>query len=191
VPHLEVGLVLVDGQAAEISVRLCEGNQVDLYPQEQETLPEQGRRFVLDNHLGRLAASLRMLGFDSLYRNDYQDAELADISAAERRILLTRDRQLLMRKVIPRGYCVRQLDPGQQIREVMQRFDLCSQVHPFRRCLRCNGLLQPVSKDAVLDRLEPLTRLYFDEFSRCPDCSQIYWKGSHFEHMQRLIAELC
>ena len=151
---------------------------------------EEEARFILDNHLGKLAASLRMLGFDTLYRNDYQDDELAATAAAEQRILLTRDRRLLMRKVIPRGYCVRPDDPQQQIRAVLHRYNLYRQVRPFQRCLRCNHPLQPVAKAEVFERLEPLTKLYFDEFSICPSCNQVYWEGSHYDTHAALIADL-
>lgn len=190
VPHLEVGRVLVNGLPVDGAARLFEGCEVIVYPLEQESLAEGAARFVLDNHLGRLAGSLRMLGFDTLYRNDYQDDELAATAAAEQRILLTRDRRLLMRKAIPRGYCVREDDPRQQIRAVLRRYDLYRQVRPFQRCLRCNHPLEPVSKADVLERLEPLTKLYFDEFHRCPACDQVYWKGSHYEKMQELVARL-
>ena len=190
VPHLEVGQVLVNGQVVNVSTHLPDGSEVIVSPLKGESVPEGAAIFILDNHLGRLAAMLRMLGFDSLYRNDYQDDELAATAAAEQRILLTRDRRLLMRKIIPRGYCVRQDDPHEQIRAVLRRYDLYQLVRPFQRCLRCNTPLQPVTKAEVLDRLEPLTRLYFDEFQLCPACNQVYWKGSHYERMQELIAEL-
>ena len=144
-------------------------------------------RFVVDNHLGRMAYYLRMLGFDTLYRNDYQDDELAQTAEQEGRILLTRDRRLFMRNQVQRGYWVRSLSPRQQILEVVQRYNLKAQITPFRRCIRCNGILQLVSKEAVLDRLEPLTRLYFDDFRICPDCQQVYWKGSHYERMRQFI----
>lgn len=187
VPHVEIGEVWVDGLPVDSAARLPEGCQVDIYPLEQESLADEQARFILDNHLGKLAAALRMLGFDTLYRNDYQDEKLAAMAAIEQRILLTRDRRLLMRKAISRGYCVRQDDPQQQLRAVLQRYNLYCQVHPFRRCLRCNHLLQPVAKAQVIERLEPLTKLYFDEFSLCPGCNQVYWKGSHYEHMQEVI----
>ena len=141
-------------------------------------------RFVLDNHLGRLAAYLRMLGFDSLYRNNYNDEELVETSQREERILLSRDRRLLMRKAVSHGYCLRSLDSLEQLTEVIQRFDLTSRIMPFHRCLRCNHPLEPVAKEAVLDRLELLTKLYFNEFQICPACKQIYWMGSHYEKMQ-------
>jgi len=128
-----------------------------------------------------------MLGFDCLYRNDYDDAELAELVQREKRILLSRDRRLLMRKVVQYGYCLRSLEPPEQLTEVVRRFDLADKIRPFHRCLRCNGALQPVSKETVLDRLEPLTKIHYDEFSLCPACDQVYWKGSHVERMEKLI----
>jgi uncharacterized protein with PIN domain len=146
--------------------------------------------FVLDCHLGRLTAHLRMLGLDCLYRSDFEDAQLADISVKEDRILLTRDRRLLMQKTITRGYLVRSLDSGEQLRETVKRYQLTEWIKPFRRCLRCNHPLETVSKQEIEDRLEPLTKLYFDDFQICPDCNQIYWKGSHYERMQKLIEQI-
>src|SRR4030042_5318695 len=172
VPHTEFGQVLVNGQPADSSDQLREGDQVSIYPADYPLDDEP--HFILDNHLGQLATYLRMLGFDCLYRNDYQDDELAQVSSKEGRVLLTRDRRLLMRKVITRGYCPHQTDPRQQAVEVLQRFGLFGQVKPFQRCLRCNSPLQLVSKQDIIERLEPLTKLYFEEFRICPSCKQIY-----------------
>lgn len=188
VPHVEVGLVWVNAKAAGWGYRVQAGDRVEVRP----ALPgcPVEARFLLDNHLGRLAVYLRLLGFDCLYRSDYQDPQLAEISAAEKRILLTRDRRLLMRKVVQYGYCPRALEPELQLKEVVHRFDLASSILPFQRCLRCNGKLKPVSKADVLERLEPLTQKYYDEFSICPDCDQVYWKGSHYERMLGLIERI-
>jgi uncharacterized protein with PIN domain len=188
VPHPEIGHVQVNGQAGTLSTITQDGDRVELHPLPDGCTVEP--RFVLDNHLGRLAAYLRMLGFDCLYQNYFDDPEMAEIAQQEERILLTRDRRLLMRKAVTHGYCVRSLDSLEQLSEVMQRFDLKGQIRPFHRCLRCNHPLQIVAKEAVLDRLEPLTRLYFDEFQICPACKQIYWKGSHFERMQSLVEQV-
>lgn len=144
-------------------------------------------RFVLDAHLGRLAAYLRMLGVDCLYRNDFTDPELVHISVDESRILLTRDRRLLMHKAIRQGCLVRSLDPTEQFSQIIQRYALKSRDRLFNRCLLCNHELRAVSKTEVVDRLEPLTRMYFDEFHICPQCRQIYWKGSHYSRMLQLI----
>ncbi len=187
VPHPEIGQVQVNGQERSLDTITEDGDRVELHPVPNGLHGEP--RFLLDLHLGRLAAYLRMLGFDCLYRNDYEDEELAALAQAEDRILLSRDRRLLMRKVISRGYCLRSLDPTGQLTEVIARFDLADRIVPFHRCLRCNHLLEPVAKEEIIDRLEPLTRLYFNEFQICPACKQIYWKGSHYERMARLIEE--
>jgi hypothetical protein len=115
---------------------------------------------------------------------------MADITYREGRILLTRDRRLLMRKVILHGYCLRSLDSLEQVTEVIQRFELRDKIQPFHRCLRCNHPLEIVDKEVILDRLEQLTKQYFDEFHICPACGQIYWKGSHYERMQSLIEQI-
>ena len=188
VPHTEFGRVLVNGQPADSSDQLREGDQVSIYPADIPLDDEP--HFILDNHLGQLATYLRMLGFDCLYRNDYQDDELAQVSSKEGRVLLTRDRRLLMRKVITRGYCPHQTDPRQQAVEVLQRFGLFGQVRPFQRCLRCNSPLQLVSKQDIIERLQPLTKIYFEEFHFCSSCNQIYWKGSHYGHMLEMISEM-
>lgn len=205
VPHTEVHTILVNGQPAGLAYHVQTGDRVWVYPVPSTHAPgvngpdsdgddapnalEISPRFILDNHLGRLAAYLRMLGFDSLYRNDYQDEELARVASQEERILLTRDRRLLMRSKVDYGYCVQSLDPHTQIVEIIRRYHLADRLQPFRRCLRCNHPLEPVDKETILDRLEPLTRQYYHEFAICPACQQIYWKGSHYLHMQTLIAE--
>jgi uncharacterized protein with PIN domain len=188
VPHPEIGPVQVNGQEAKLSTITQDGDRVEVYPVPNGCPIEP--RFVLDNHLGRLTAYLRMLGFDCLYRNNYDDEELAEISRSEERILLSRDRRLLMRKSVTYGYCLRSLDSLEQLTEVIRRFDLASRTDPFHRCLRCNHLMEPVAKEAIIDRLEPLTKLYFDEFQICPACKQIYWKGSHYEKMQKLVEKI-
>jgi uncharacterized protein len=190
VPHTEVGEVWVNGGSASLETNLRGGERVEVRSPrggEGARAPGAEPRFIADNHVGRLAVYLRMLGCDTLYRNDYQDPELAQTASDEQRILLTRDRRLLMRKAVKYGYCLRSTDPREQLKEVARRFGLARQEQTFRRCLRCNALLQPVAKEAVWERLEPLTQQYFDEFSLCPGCGQVYWKGSHYEHMQELI----
>ncbi len=191
IPHTEVGQVMVNGQASGLGSFTQDGDRVVILPNAPgQGLPAAGPKFVLDNHLGRLSAYLRMLGFDCIYRNDLQDEELAQIASAEERILLSRDRRLLMRRTVHYGYCLRSLNSRRQVIEVLHRYHLGQQIAPFRRCLRCNALLEPVNKETVLDRLEPLTRMYYEEFHRCPNCGQVYWKGSHYEHMLALIEEI-
>lgn len=188
VPHPEIGPVQINGREGALSAITQNGDRVEIYPLPDGSPIEP--LFLLDNHLGRLAAYLRMLGFDCLYQTDYEDAELADILQREERILLSRDRRLLMRKAVIHGYCLRSLDSREQLAEVIQRFDLRKSLTPFHRCVRCNHLLQAISKETILERLEPLTKQYFHEFHICPACRQIYWKGSHYERMYRWFQQL-
>ncbi|MGD9092305.1 MAG: Mut7-C RNAse domain-containing protein [Anaerolineales bacterium] len=193
VPHVEVNRILVNEEEVDFGYLVQDGDEVEVYPIPQNAIRLQvadDHRFVLDNHLGRLAVYLRMLGFDAQYRNDYQDEELAQISSEERRVLLTRDVRLLMRNQVSHGYWVRSKIPRQQLLEIVNRFNLVEKVTPFRRCMRCNGVLKPVSKEVVLDRLEPLTKKYYDDFRICPDCEQIYWRGSHYERMQTFLQQV-
>ena len=200
VPHTEVGLIRVNHKSVDFSYLLKSGDQIMVYPAsaELDRLRETARstpsqtvpRFLLDNHLGKLAIYLRILGFDVLYRNDYQDDDLVSVLNLEKCILLTRDRHLLMRKVVIFGYCVRNLDPELQLIEVAHRFNLSGKITPFHRCLRCNSPLQSIEKEAILDRLQPLTIRYYNEFHICPSCDRIYWKGSHYERMHKLISQV-
>lgn len=200
VPHTEVDLILVDGVSVGFDYLVQPGDRISVYPVFESfdiaplarlrPAPLREPRFVLDTHLGKLAAYLRLLGFDTLYRNDYDDATLARISASERRILLTQDRGLLKRSIVTHGYYVRAAAPTDQVVEVVRRFDLARLVEPFGRCLRCNGRLHPVPKAAVLDRLPPRTRQEHHRFWQCEGCGRVYWKGSHYDRLRRLIATL-
>jgi uncharacterized protein len=193
VPHTEIGRVLVNGKSVDLSFLLKDGDYVDIYPPSHENIRRRINsdvHFVADNHLGQLAVYLRMLGFDTLYRNDYEDDELAHISSQENRTLLTRDRHLLMRNLVQQGYWVRHKIPRQQLVEVLRRFDLCHQIISFKRCMRCNGLLQPVGKEEILHRLLPLTKKYYEEFHICPDCQRVYWQGSHYTRMMEFIVQV-
>lgn len=199
VPHTEVDLVLVNGESVEFSHIVRDGDRISVYPVFEaidispllrvRPRPLRVTRFVLDTHLGRLAAYLRMLGFDTLYRNDYGDRELAEISHEQGRILLTRDVGLLKRGAITHGYYMRETDSHRQLREVVRRFDLAGTITPFERCMRCNGRLEPVAKEEIAGRIPPQTREHYHEFQICRSCGRVYWKGAHHRRMQKLIAE--
>lgn len=200
IPHTEVGLLTVNEQFVDFNYLVQSGDVIFVHPASPQFdslsgLFRNGKlliepRFILDNHLGKLAAYLRMFGFDAAYHNDYQDDELEQDTVDHNRILLSRDRQLLMRKIIRYGYLIRSLEPEIQVHEIFRRFDLTGQIIPFHRCLRCNSSLKPIKKEAILHRLQPLTKKYFQEFQICLDCQQVYWKGSHYEHMERLVTRL-
>jgi hypothetical protein len=197
VPHPEVDLVVVNGRPVDLSYVVLPGDRVSVFPAfaaldlpaDARLLPAAPRehRFVADAHLGRLAAYLRLLGFDTLYRNDYGAAELASVSANEDRTLLTRDLGLLKHALVQRGAFLRHTEPGRQLSEVVARFRLREHARPFTRCLRCNTPLRRVDKDRVSSMVPPRARERYEEYALCVTCGRVYWKGTHYERMRRLV----
>ncbi len=191
VPHVEVREILVQNEKVDFGYRLQPDDSVQVYPHDgHEEELQQGiaePRFVLDVHLGTLAHSLRMLGFDTLYETHLHDKEIAALAQTEQRIVLTRDVNLLKNKAIPVGYWLRSQHTEEQLAEVLQRFGLVGKIKPFTRCMVCNGTIEAVAKEAVLDQLPPKTQLYFDEFYQCTSCRRVYWKGSHYQRMEELV----
>lgn len=200
VPHTEVDLILVDGNPVDLAHRPSVGDRVAMYPMFEaldigdtarlRPVPLREPRFVVDVNLGRLARWLRILGFDVWWSTSADDQTLADISRNEHRILLTRDRGLLKRRAITHGLFVHAQHAEQQTLEVIRRLDLRRRLAPLTRCVRCNGELATVSKDEVFEDLEPLTRRYYDQFSRCAKCGRVYWPGSHYARLVRLVERL-
>lgn len=147
-------------------------------------------RFVADANVGRLAKLLRMVGLDVAYKPTFHDKDIADIAHKEKRIVLTKDIRLLMRKKILYGYAVKAVMPKDQLIEIVNIFALRNSLKFFSRCMLCNALLTPVEKDVILHRLEPLTKKFYDKFFICPHCNKIYWAGSHRSHMEGLLNSL-
>lgn len=197
VPHTEVDLILVNGVSVGLAERLTNGDRVSVYPMFEalditsttrvRPVPLRVTRFAVDIHLGKLAGYLRLCGFDTIYRSDWQDHEIAEVATSEQRVLLTRDRGLLKHSVVTHGYLVRSQAPRVQLREVLGRFDLWGGVAPFSRCSLCNGAVTPVAKEAVADVLPPRTAENFHEFWRCRDCGQVYWQGAHYRSLLGLF----
>jgi uncharacterized protein with PIN domain len=199
IPHSEVDLIVINGKPVDFTFVVEGAAEADIYPVDYKRVtlfPDnrlqaaQWQRFVADCHLGKLSRNLRLLGIDVAYNRAAEDRQLLKISTTDDRALLTRDRKLLMHAVVRHGYYVRSQDPVEQTVEVLQRFDLFALVTPFTRCLRCNASLAPIEKAKVFDQLEPLTRIYYEEFRRCAGCGQIYWRGSHFGKLEARIAKL-
>ncbi|MGA2111421.1 MAG: Mut7-C RNAse domain-containing protein [Anaerolineales bacterium] len=197
VPHTEVDLILANGESVPFSYLAQEGDRISVYPvfesmdigavSRLRPSPLRQIRFVLDGHLGRLAAYLRLLGFDSLWNSQLADQELARTSQQDQRILLTRDRGLLKRKAVTHGYFVRSTLPADQLLEVVDRFDLRSRAQPFTRCASCNGLLEPVPAAQVQHQLEPGTATHYHQFWSCTSCRKVYWQGSHYRRIRQLL----
>jgi uncharacterized protein with PIN domain len=196
VPHTEVDLILVDGDPVNFGRVIGSESKVDVFPIEHNPVtffPENRlqvlniRNFVADGHLGKLVRDLRLLGIDVLYDRDPEDRQLVELAVAQDRALLTRDRRLLMHSAVRHGYYPRSQNSLEQSVEVLRRFDLAQVLAPFTRCLLCNAMLEPADKAKITGQLEPLTKIYYDQFRRCSSCRQVYWSGSHFEKLQKRI----
>jgi len=200
VPHTEVDLILVNGASVPFTYHIGDNDTISVYPVFESLdisgvthlreKPLREPKFILDVHLGKCAKYLRLLGFDSLYENTYDDPEIAAIAQAQKRAVLTRDVALLKRSAVARGYWIRSRIPSEQVTEVIHRFDLHSNIRPFSRCMACNGTVNAVTKDAVRDVLEPKTIQYYDEFYRCSSCGKVYWKGSHYLKMKKFVDDV-
>jgi len=200
IPFSEIDLILVNSQTVSLGYQLQENDYVSVYPtfetldisslKDAHKSPLRITRFILDAHLGKLAKYLRMLGFDTLFRNDFEDSEIIDISVEEKRIILTRDKHLLNSKKISHGYYVRSTEKHEQLKEVVQKFDLYSQFKSFSRCMTCNTELVSKKNSEISDEVPADVAQYFEEFYYCPSCNKVYWKGSHFKKMESLIRQL-
>lgn len=197
VPHTEVELILVNGESVGFDRQLEDGDRVAVYPRFEamdvrpllkvREYPLRNPRFVADAHLGGLAHMLRMLGFDTLYDNHFHDDDMVAIVEKEGRILLSRDRELLKRRSVTHGCYLHAQKPEQQLREIVERLDLARSARPFTLCLHCNAPLRSVEKASVLDRLPPRVRAHYERFSVCDGCGRVYWEGSHWHNMRRLL----
>ena len=188
VPHTEVGTVTVNGTAATLQRTVREGDFVEVaapQPGSAQVQAEMGTVpiFVADAHLGGLARFLRMLGFDTLHRNAFSDEEIRRLAESEKRIVLTRDRELLKCREITHGAYVRALKPEAQLREVAERFRLAARARPFTLCLNCNLPLAPADANEVAARVPEAVRRLHQRFVRCPGCEGVFWPGTHYERM--------
>jgi uncharacterized protein with PIN domain len=193
VPHTEVEVILVNGRSVGLEEPVQDGDRVSVYPMFESLdvtpllqirqQPLRKPRFIADAHLGKLAHYLRLLGFDTLFFNDAGDARLATLAATDDRVLLTRDKALLMHRAVQRGCYIRFLDPRDQLLQVLRRLDLTRSVRPFTRCMECNGLLQGMEKHQIENDLPIGVARHYNAFWRCADCGRIYWQGHHYRAM--------
>jgi len=200
VPHTEVELILVNGESADFTRLLQDGDRVAVYPKFEtfdiapllrvRAAPLRVTRFIADAHLGGLARLLRMAGFDTLYDNNAADSEIAVLSEQQERIVLTRDRDLLMRRSITHGCYVRTLKASQQLREIIDRLELADSMRPFTLCMHCNAPLHGIDKALIEEQLPPRVRARYQRFSTCDVCRRIFWEGSHWQSMCAVLRQL-
>ncbi len=200
VPHSEVDLILVNGNSVDFSYKMKGNEHVSVYPV-FETLditpvlrlrakPLRETKFIVDVNLGKLAPKLRLLGFDTLFRNDFDDDEIIEAAAKEKRIILTRDKGILCQNKVTHGYWLRNDDPSKQLKEVVLRLQLKNKFNSFSRCAVCNGRLKEADKSNIASRVFEDTLQYYQEFWECTNCGKIYWKGSHYQRIKNLIDKL-
>ena len=197
VPHTEVDLILVNGQSVDFGHKVNDGDKTSIYPMFEsidvspvthlQDRPLRNLKYFVDAPLGKLARLMRLIGLDVHYDRKITGLEFLETALKKKRILLTRNRQLLMPNKVTHGYCIHSNDPYQQIKEVVRRFDLTQQLRPFTRCSICNNKLKKVAKKEIINLLEPLTKKYYDNFKHCPGCGKIYWRGSHFNALQKFV----
>ncbi|MFC2134202.1 Mut7-C RNAse domain-containing protein [Bacteroidota bacterium] len=197
VPHTEVDLILINGKSVNFECIVTDGDDISVYPvfesfdiagvQHLRPEPLRNLKFVLDVHLGKLAKYMRMLGLDTAYENNYRDEEIVKISLDEKRAILTKDLGILKRKEVTHGYWIRNINVEKQVAEVIDRFDLRNELNQLTRCLKCNGMLEEIEKEKIVDKIPPKVKKYQDEYFICRDCGKVYWPGSHYERMTEFI----
>ncbi len=190
VPHVEVDRIEIDGAAADWSRVVDDGARVEAHPRYPLEAAPAEPRFLLDAHLGKLTAYLRLVGIDSAHDPEVDDPELVEWSLDEDRGLLTRDRGLLMHGSLRYGSYVREIDPVSQAVEVVRRFALRSVAAPFTRCMACNGVLGSAGPNDVAGRVPTGVAARHSEFRCCPDCERVYWEGSHHRRLRTLVREI-
>ncbi len=201
VPHTEVEVILLEGESVDLETAVGDGQRLAIYPVFEafdarpllhlRPRPLRTPRFLADAHLGALARGLRLLGFDTLWLNDLGDASLVVLARREGRILLTRDRRLLMRREVTHGCFIRPVTSREQLAFLVDRLQLCPEIAPFNRCSLCNGLLEERLPAQVQSQVPSRVQASQEVFWRCQGCERLYWQGSHWQAMGRQIQALC
>lgn len=191
IPHTEIGCLLKNNKELNFEYIPVKGDFIKVRgvtPPLNVKLKTKLRpvnfdqlKFIADVNIGKAAVLLRALGFDTLWEDRLDDGYIAILAESEKRIVLTRDIDLLKRKSIVYGMFVDSMEPFEQTKLIVERFGLNPPYDLFSRCTRCNSILQSVSKEDIIDRLLPKTKIYYNSFFICPGCEKIYWAGSHRE----------
>jgi uncharacterized protein with PIN domain len=144
--------------------------------------------FIVDTNAGKLARWLRILGYDTLFINEIDDDELIAIGLKEKRVLLTRDTQIMLRRVVTTGrlkaILIQSDDVKEQLRQVVRMMRL-DQKRKFSRCVECNEPLVPKRKDEVQQLVPPYVFKTQSNYYQCPNCQRVYWRATHWQRMNR------
>lgn len=151
-------------------------------------------KFIVDHNVGKLARWLRLMGYDTRFFDGDDDADLVAIARDEGRVILSRDTQIMERRLITSGrvkaVLIKSDQPERQIQQVMDALGLDSHFRPFTICLECNQPLVERSKEEVKDLVPPYVFKTQSQFMQCPNCQRIYWRGTHWRAMTRNLERL-
>jgi len=151
-------------------------------------------KFIVDNNTGKPVKWLRMMGYDTLFFNDSDDSHMVATALKEGRVILTRDTQIMKRRVITSGQLkavfIKSDKPEQQMQQVIDTLDLDCQFRPFTLCLECNQPLQERSKQEIKDLVPPYVFQTQNQYMECPACHRIYWRGTHWQAMTEKLEQL-
>lgn len=200
VPHTEVDLILVDGKSVGFNYIPQDNDRVSVYPVFEllnitgvthlRKIPLRRSKFIADINLGDIVKYMRALGFDLYYDSSLSNRDIIEISKKENRIILTKNRKLLKFKDVSHGLFIRPGTTKEQIRRIINYLDIKDDIRPFSRCLQCNTLLRVVQKEKISNRIPPMTKASCDEYTHCPSCDKIYWKGTHFINMMGVLKQI-
>lgn len=148
-------------------------------------------KFIVDHNVGKLARWLRIMGYDTLFFNGSNDSSMVSTALNEERVILTRDTQIMKRRVVTSGRLsaifIRSDEPEQQMCQVIEDLNLDCQFRPFAVCLECNQPLLERSKQQVEERVPPYVFQTQSQYMECPVCHRIYWRGTHWQAMTRKL----
>jgi hypothetical protein len=200
VPHTEIDLILVNGNSVDFNYILQDEDRVSVYPVFESLnitdvtllrkIPLRRNKFIADINLGDIVKYMRVLGLDLYYDPLLSTREIIEISKRENRVILTKSRKLLKFKDVSHGIFIRPGTTTEQIRRIIYYLDIKDKIKPFSRCLRCNTLLDIVLKEKILDRIPSKTKEFCDEYLQCQSCDKIYWKGTHFINMKKVVRQI-
>ncbi len=153
----------------------------------------EASRFIVDHNVGKLAKWLRVMGYDTLFFNGSNDSRMIATALAERRVILTRDTQIMQRRVVTKGQLkavlIKSDRPELQMHQVIETLNLDCQFRPFTICLECNQTLVVRSKEQVKDLVPPYVFQTQSQYMECPTCQRIYWRGTHWQAMTERLKQ--
>jgi len=200
VPHTEIDLILVNGNSVDFNYILQDEDRVSVYPVFESLnitnvtrlrkIPLRRTKFIADINIGDIVKYMRVLGLDLYYDPLLSTREIIEISKRENRVILTKSRKLLKFKDVSHGIFIRPGTTTEQIRRIIDCLDIKDNIKPFSRCLRCNTLLNIVLKEKIIDRIPPKTKEFCNEYVQCRSCNKIYWKGTHFINMEKVVGQI-